>query len=102
MNAIANVAESAQNVFVSLDGATSMEVRHRCDPEAAKHFRTEELRRHFLIETLFRPQPVTLTYSHIDRLIDGGAMPGATPLPLAALKPLGANSFLRRRELGLM
>jgi 4-deoxy-L-threo-5-hexosulose-uronate ketol-isomerase len=102
MDAIANVAGSANNVFVSLDGAMSMEVRHGCDPEAAKRFTTAELRRHFLIETLFRPQAVTLTYSHVDRLVVGGAMPVATPLPLTALKPLGVDSFLHRRELGLM
>jgi 4-deoxy-L-threo-5-hexosulose-uronate ketol-isomerase len=45
---------------------------------------------------------VTLTYSHVDRLVVGGAMPVATPLPLTALKPLGVESFLHRRELGLM
>jgi hypothetical protein len=57
IDAIASVTGSANNVFVSLDGATSMEVRHGCDPEAAKRFTTAELRRHFLIETLFRRKP---------------------------------------------
>jgi hypothetical protein len=44
IDAIANVTESANSVFVSLDGAMSMEVRHGCDPEAAKRFTTAELR----------------------------------------------------------
>jgi 4-deoxy-L-threo-5-hexosulose-uronate ketol-isomerase len=60
------------------------------------------LHRHFLVESLFRPDAVTLTYSHIDRVVVGGAMPVSAPLPLQALKPIGSDRFLRRRELGLL
>ena len=102
MNAPATITPAAKGTFLSLDGKTTMEVRHASHPEAVKSFDTDQLRRHFLIESLFRPDAVTLTYSHIDRFVVGGAMPVSAPLPLQALKPIGSDKFLRRRELGLL
>jgi 4-deoxy-L-threo-5-hexosulose-uronate ketol-isomerase len=102
MNAPAAVAPAAKDRFLSLDGSTTVEVRHASHPEAVRSFGTDQLRRHFLIESLFRPGAVMLTYSHIDRIVVGGAMPGSAPLPLQALKPIGSDKFLRRRELGLL
>ncbi|WAJ28962.1 5-dehydro-4-deoxy-D-glucuronate isomerase [Antarcticirhabdus aurantiaca] len=81
---------------------TSVDIRQVCHPEAVRRFDTAELRRHFLIESLFRPGEVTLTYSHIDRLVVGGAVPGPEPLPLPAPKAIGTASFLQRRELGIV
>ena len=60
----------------------SIDIRQVSHPEAVKRFDTQELRRHFLIEQLFVPGAVTLTYSHLDRLIVGGAQPGDGPLAL--------------------
>jgi len=102
MNAPTIPAAAAKGNFLSLDGQTTMEVRHVSHPDAVKTFTTDQLRRHFLIESLFVPGKVMLTYSHVDRLVVGGAMPVATSLPLEALKPIGADRFLRRRELGLI
>jgi 4-deoxy-L-threo-5-hexosulose-uronate ketol-isomerase len=102
MNAPATIAPAAKDTFLSLDGSTTVEVRHASHPEAVRSFDTDRLRRHFLIESLFRPDAVTLTYSHIDRFVVGGAMPVSTALPLQALKPIGSDKFLRRRELGLL
>ena len=51
-----------------------MEVRHASHPEAVRGIVTDQLRRHFLIESLFRPGAVTLTYSHINRFVVGGAI----------------------------
>ncbi len=79
----------------------SIEVRQVPHPEAVRTFSTEELRRHFLIERIFVPGEIALTYSHIDRLIVGGAMPLAAPLVLEASKPVGQDTFLARRELGV-
>ena len=53
----------------------SIEVRQVCHPDAVRHFNAAELRRHFLIEELFVPDQIKLTYSHIDRLVVGGATP---------------------------
>lgn len=79
-----------------------IDVRQVNHPEAVKHFDTEMLRRHFLIESLFEADDIVLTYSHIDRLVVGGAMPVAGTLDLAASKPIGTKSFMARRELGVV
>jgi 4-deoxy-L-threo-5-hexosulose-uronate ketol-isomerase len=102
MNAITPVDSAGRTTYVSLDGITTMEVRHASHPDGVVHFATDELRRHFLVESLFVPGRVNLTYSHVDRFVVGGAMPGDTALSLEALKPIGADTFLRRRELGLI
>jgi 4-deoxy-L-threo-5-hexosulose-uronate ketol-isomerase len=79
-----------------------IEVRQVCHPEAVRHFDTEQLRRHFLIENLFEPGEIVLTYSHIDRLVVGGATPVGEALELSAPKPIGSPNFLDRRELGIV
>lgn len=79
-----------------------IDVRQASHPEAAKGFDTAALRRHFLIESLFQPDEIALTYSHIDRLVVGGAMPLAKALELTAPKPIGTTSFMARRELGVV
>ena len=79
-----------------------IDVRQASHPEAAKGFDTAALRRHFLIESLFQPDEIALTYSHIDRLGVGGAMPLVKALELTAPKPIGTTSFMARRELGVV
>jgi 4-deoxy-L-threo-5-hexosulose-uronate ketol-isomerase len=73
--------------------------RYAIDPQAAAAMATDELRSHFHIGELFKPGRVSLTYTHYDRMIVGGAMPAAEALELAAIKPTGTKNFLDRREL---
>ncbi|TPL99101.1 5-dehydro-4-deoxy-D-glucuronate isomerase [Mesorhizobium sp. B2-3-11] len=73
--------------------------RFAIDPAAAAAMGTDELRHNFHIEDLFEPGRVSLTYTHYDRMIVGGAMPVATALPLEAIKPTGTKGFLVRREM---
>lgn len=73
--------------------------RFAIDPVAAAAMGTDELRAHFHIPNLFQPGRISLTYTHYDRMIVGGAMPGAQALELAAIKPTGTPNFLDRREL---
>ncbi|MFD1984222.1 5-dehydro-4-deoxy-D-glucuronate isomerase [Mesorhizobium newzealandense] len=73
--------------------------RFAIDPVAAAAMGTDELRHNFHIEDLFQPGRISLTYTHYDRMIVGGAVPVATPLPLEAIKPTGTKDFLDRREL---
>ena len=80
----------------------SIEIRQVCHPEAVRHFSAAELRRHFLIEELFVPDQTKLTYSHIDRLVVGGATPTSRPLKLESDKQIGSPNFLDRRELGVV
>ena len=79
-----------------------IEVRQAVHPEAVRRADTDELRRHFLVETLFSPGEVLLTYSHADRLVIGGAVPAGAPLDLPAPPPFGTSHFLERRELGIV
>mgnify|MGYP001107705888 CR=1 FL=1 len=77
----------------------NVSIRWAIDPEAGALMATEELRANFLIETLFEPDRINLTYTHYDRMIVGGIMPATAALPLDTIKPNGTKSFLARREL---
>lgn len=79
-----------------------MDIRHASNPCDAKHYTTERLREEFLIETLFVADEITMTYSHIDRIIAGGIMPVSKGLSPKADKELGVDYFLERRELGVI
>lgn len=71
-------------------------------PEDVKSYTTEKLREQFLMESIFVEDEVLLTYSHVDRIIYGGAMPKDKALTLDAGKELAASYFLERRELGVI
>ena len=73
--------------------------RFAIDPAAAAAMGTDELRHNFHVGNLFEAGRISLTYTHYDRMVVGGAMPVREPLALAAIKPVGTNSFLERREL---
>ncbi|MDE1567608.1 5-dehydro-4-deoxy-D-glucuronate isomerase [Aquabacter sediminis] len=78
------------------------DVRHVSHPDAVRYFDTEELREHFLVEGLFEPGTVQLTYSHVERFVIGGATPTDQPLTLESDKAtIGSPNFLDRRELGV-
>ncbi|MBR5474048.1 MAG: 5-dehydro-4-deoxy-D-glucuronate isomerase [Lachnospiraceae bacterium] len=79
-----------------------MKVYYANHPEDAKHYTTEELRKHFLKEELFIADVIELAYSHVDRIIFGGAMPIEKELKLEAGDELRAKYFLERRELGVI
>ena len=77
-----------------------MDIREPVHSEHAKAFDTAQLRENFLIESIFTSGKVNLTYSHVDRVIAGGCMPGTEAVTLEAGKEIGADFFLERRELG--
>lgn len=80
-----------------------MDIRYAVHPEQARTFGTAELRKHFLIESLFRANGLVLTYTHVDRFIVGGAQPADRPVKLAADPgEMGASHFLERREIGII
>ncbi|MBW8640544.1 5-dehydro-4-deoxy-D-glucuronate isomerase [Hoeflea sp. WL0058] len=79
----------------------TMPVRQAISPVEARGFDTQELRRNFLIESIFTPGRIGLTYSHLDRTIVGGAMPLAGEIVLATEKQVGSDPFLKRREMGV-
>lgn len=79
-----------------------MEIRYANHPEDSKRYTTEELRNHYLVEKIFNKDEIKLTYSHVDRIIFGGAMPVESELKLEAGKEMGVSFFLERREMGII
>ena len=79
-----------------------MEVRQSINSEYAKTLDTAGLRKEFLVEKVFEPDALALTYSHIDRIIVGGAFPQtrAVEVPSSLGKSIGVGYLLERRELG--
>ena len=79
-----------------------MELRTASSPKDVKTYDTARLREEFHIKGLFPADDVKMVYSHIDRIITGGAMPVNKMLSLAAGDELRAEYFLQRREMGII
>jgi 4-deoxy-L-threo-5-hexosulose-uronate ketol-isomerase len=79
-----------------------MEIRYSIHPDHMKQFDTETIRKHLLIERLFEKGKINMVYSHVDRIIAGGACPAGKPLALSVTKELGVDYFLERREMGII
>jgi len=77
----------------------NVETRHAIDPQTAKGFDTDTLRRHFHLEGLFGAGQINLVYTHYDRMIIGGAVPAGQDLVLDKVKEAGTESILDRREM---
>jgi 4-deoxy-L-threo-5-hexosulose-uronate ketol-isomerase len=71
-------------------------------PDMVVGLDTAKLRNHYLLTNLFVNDEVQLNYSHVERLIVGGATPVRRALTLEPVKEAGANPFLARRELGVI
>lgn len=80
----------------------NFDVRYASHPDDSKGYSTRELRRHYHISSLFRPDEISLTYSHQDRIIIGGILPVEKALQLETCPELAAPYFLARRELGII
>ena len=82
-----------------------MDIRYSANPNDVKRYTTEELRREFLIENLYRPDEVTAVYSHVDRMVTLGCMPVREEVPIDKGIDIWANFgtkyFLERREIGI-
>ena len=78
-----------------------MDIRQPANPKDFESYTTERMRKEFLVQNLFLPGSVNLTYSYIDRMIIGGICPNK-PLTLEGGKELGTAYFLERRELGVI
>lgn len=85
-----------------MTAATTADERQAAHPRDVRRYDTQMLRDDFLIERIFMPGEVALTYSHYDRMIVGGATPTTEPLTLQPFAPTGTSFFLARRELGVI
>jgi 4-deoxy-L-threo-5-hexosulose-uronate ketol-isomerase len=63
---------------------------------------TGELRESFLVDDMFTPGQIHLTYIDLDRTILGSAVPLESPLVLPADDELKSAYFTERRELGIL
>jgi len=80
-----------------------MEVRYSPNQTGFKKFTTDELRKSFLIESLFQKNKIPMVYSDIDRSITGSAVPSGKTLKLVATKKeMAAEYFAQRREIGVI
>jgi 4-deoxy-L-threo-5-hexosulose-uronate ketol-isomerase len=79
-----------------------VELRYSHHPDDFKGYDTARIRKEFLLEHIFVPGEICLTYSMYDRFIVGGAMPVHAPLMLETFDALKAPEFLHRRELGII
>jgi 4-deoxy-L-threo-5-hexosulose-uronate ketol-isomerase len=78
-----------------------MDIRYAIHPGHLRLMDTETMRKHFLVEALFERDKLTMVYSHVDRIIVGGAYPVDETLPLTVTKALGVEYFFERREMGI-
>jgi 4-deoxy-L-threo-5-hexosulose-uronate ketol-isomerase len=71
-------------------------------PDMVVGMSTASMRDYYLLTGLFAADEIRLNYSHVERLIAGGATPVTRPVKLEAVKEAGSNPFLARRELGVI
>jgi 4-deoxy-L-threo-5-hexosulose-uronate ketol-isomerase len=79
-----------------------MEIRYAEHPDDARHYDTKTMRKHFLFENVFIKDEISLCYTHVDRMVFGGACPAEKDLRLEGGKDFGSEVFLDRRELGII
>ncbi len=80
-----------------------MDVRYSPNPETYKRMTTDELRKYFLVDSLFEQDKIYTLYSDADRAIVGSAVPTRKPLKLvSSKKEMAADYFAERREIGII
>ena len=72
------------------------------DPVRYPRMSTKELRDSFLIDAIYQPGTIQLTYIDLDRAVVGMAVPLERPLVLSTSPELRAEYFTERRELGAL
>lgn len=81
-----------------------MDIRYSGNQNDVKHYTTEEIRREFLIQDLYKPDEAVAVYSHVDRMVTLGIMPVSETLSIDKgidiWKSFGTKFFLERREAG--
>jgi 4-deoxy-L-threo-5-hexosulose-uronate ketol-isomerase len=78
------------------------DTRFAVHPDDFKNYDTQRIRKEFLVEKILIADEISVTYSHYDRYIVGGAVPIAKPLILEPFDSLKAGFFLERREMGII
>jgi len=79
----------------------TMRVLHGCGPGDIDGLGTAGLRSRFLVEGLFRPGRIEFVYTHVDRMILGGACPSGAALAFGDGADVGTRHFFDAREMGI-
>jgi 4-deoxy-L-threo-5-hexosulose-uronate ketol-isomerase len=79
-----------------------MNILQATHPDMIVGLDTAALRRHYLLTELFVAGEIRLHYSHVERMILGGAMPTTQPIGLQSMQEPRTTAFLDRRELGII
>jgi 4-deoxy-L-threo-5-hexosulose-uronate ketol-isomerase len=79
-----------------------LDIRYANHADDMKHYDTARLRSNFLFDKVFIPGEISLCYTHVDRMVFGGAFPQKEDLSLEGGKDFGSDIFLDRRELGII
>ncbi|GAB2880927.1 5-dehydro-4-deoxy-D-glucuronate isomerase [Uliginosibacterium flavum] len=80
-----------------------IDIRQAVNAAYTKTLDTAGLRNEFVVEQIFVADQMTMTYSHVDRIVFGGIMPVAAEISMPDLgKTYGTAYFLERRELGVI
>lgn len=79
----------------------TMKILYGAAPEDIKGYDTEKLRSAFLMTDLFVPDAANFTYTHVDRLLLGGAMPVSKSVTFGSGTEIGTSYLLSAREMGI-
>jgi 4-deoxy-L-threo-5-hexosulose-uronate ketol-isomerase len=79
-----------------------MELRYSADKVRYKRMTSSELKESYVVDNLYQPDEVPLTYSDIDRGVIGSAVPVKEELGLPINKELACDYFTQRREIGVL
>jgi 4-deoxy-L-threo-5-hexosulose-uronate ketol-isomerase len=78
------------------------DTRHASHPTIIETANTASLRQQFHVAGIFVADEVSLTFSHVERMIIGGVMPVSKSVELNEVPELNKGPFLARRELGII
>ncbi len=76
--------------------------RHATHPSIIQSADSAKLRELFHVASIFVPDDVSLTFSHVERMIVGGVMPVSKAVDVSEVPALNKGPFLARRELGVI
>jgi len=78
-----------------------MLVRYGASPADISAMDTDRLREEFLVEDLFADGGIRFIYTHVDRMILGGAVPGRDAVAFGDGASVGTEYFFSEREMGI-
>ncbi|PAQ04869.1 5-dehydro-4-deoxy-D-glucuronate isomerase [Mesorhizobium temperatum] len=79
----------------------TMRVLFGAGPGEIDGYGTERLRAEFLVERLFESGRIAFAYTHVDRMIVGGACPTGEPLSFGDGADVGTPHLFTSREMGI-